>query len=308
MLPFVMMPRPLQESNVVNKAGTAGFLGRAYDPYYLFPPGDDMDMDKMGRVNVDDLKLRTEVSLPRLERRARLRDLVTEQMPDLEKAVKKYDLNAYYDTALNLISSGRARDAFDLNKESSALRDRYGRNTFGQCCMLARRLIEAGTRVVEVIWPKVANSDNHSWDVHTGLSDRMRKQSAPMLDAGLSGLISDMDDRGLLDETLVVVIGEFGRSPQRGVSTSGNSNTDDGRDHWPYCYTACVAGAGIRRGAVYGESDQTASAPSRDPVHPIELVATMYYALGINPATIVYNHLNQPRELVKAEPVTRLFG
>lgn len=308
MLPFVMMPRPLQESNVVNKAGTAGFLGRAYDPYYLFPPGDDMDMDKMSRVNVDDLKLREEVSLQRLERRARLRDLVSAQMPDIEAAVKKYDLNSYYSTAMNLVSSGRARDAFDLKKESEEMRDRYGRNTFGQCCLLARRLVEAGTRVVEVIWPKVANSDNHSWDVHTGLSDRMRKQSAPMLDAGLSALISDMSDRGLLDETLVVAIGEFGRSPQRGVSTSGNSNSDDGRDHWPYCYTACVAGAGIRRGYVHGESDQTASAPKKDPVHPIELVATMYHALGINPGSIVMNHLNQPRELVKADPVTKLFG
>jgi hypothetical protein len=308
MLPFVMMPRPLQESNVVNKAGTAGFLGRAFDPYYLFPPGDDMDLDKMSRINVDDLKLRDEISLPRLERRARLRDLVSAQMPDVEKAVKKYDLDSYYQTALNLIRSGRARDAFDLTKETDAMRDRYGRNTFGQCCLLARRLVEAGTRVVEVIWPKVANSDNHSWDVHTGLSDRMRKQSAPLLDAGLSALISDLDDRGLLEETLVVAIGEFGRSPQRGVSTSGNSNSDDGRDHWPYCYTACVAGAGIKRGAVYGESDQTASAPKKDPVHPIELLATMYYSLGINPGTIVYNHLNQPREIVKADPVTKLFA
>jgi uncharacterized protein (DUF1501 family) len=209
---------------------------------------------------------------------------------------------------LSLIISGRAREAFDLKKEPDSLRDRYGRNTFGQCCLLARRLIEAGTRVVEVIWPKVANSDNHSWDVHTGLSQRMRNQSAPMLDAGLSTLLADLDDRGLLDETLVVAVGEFGRSPQRGVSTSGNSNSDDGRDHWPYCYTACIAGAGIKRGAIYGKSDQTGSAPVENPVHPTELLATMYYALGIDPMTIVYNHLNQPRELVKAEPVTALFG
>lgn len=306
MLPFVMMPRPLQESNVVNKSGTAGFLGRAYDPYYLFPPGDDMDMGKMNKIRVDDLQLR--VPAGQLQRRARLRELVNAGMPDIDKAVAKYDLNEYYDSALNLILSGRARDAFDLDKESAALRDRYGRNTFGQCCLLARRLVEAGTRVVEVIWPKVANSDNHSWDVHSGLTNRMKNQSAPMLDSGLSSLIADLDDRGLLDETLVVAIGEFGRSPQRGVSTSGNSNSDDGRDHWPYCYTACVAGAGIKRGFVYGESDQTASAPLRDPVHPIELLATMYHAIGINPETIVYNHLNQPRELVKAQAVTGLFG
>jgi uncharacterized protein (DUF1501 family) len=305
MLPFVMMPRPLQESNVVNKAGTAGFLGRAYDPYYLFPPGDDMDMNKMDNINIDDLKLRT--SETRLSRRARLRELINDGMPVIDKATAKYDLNEYYDSALNLISSGRARDAFDLNKEDDAMRERYGRNTFGQCCLLARRLVEAGTRVVEVVWPKVANSDNHSWDVHKGLTKRMRDQSSPMLDAGLSGLLSDLDDRGMLDETLVVAVGEFGRSPQRGVSTSGNSNEDDGRDHWPYCYTACLAGAGIGRGRVYGKSDQTASAPHEKPVHPTELLATMYHAVGLDPATIVYNHLNQPRELVKAEPVTAIF-
>ncbi len=308
MLPFVMMPRPLQESNVVNKAGTAGFLGRAFDPYYLFPPGDDMDMDKMSKINIDDLRLRPEVTTNRLQRRARLRELINEGMPQIDQAVAKYDLDKYYDSALNLIISGRAREAFDLGKESDATRDMYGRNTFGQCCLLARRLVEAGTRVVEVIWPKVANSDNHSWDVHTGLTARMQNQAAPMLDAGLAGLLTDLDQRGLLDETLVVAIGEFGRSPQRGVSTSGNSNSNDGRDHWPYCYTACVAGAGIRRGAVYGKSDATASAPLEKPVHPIELLATIYHAVGINPQSIVYNHLNQPRELVKAEAVTALFG
>ena len=308
MLPFVMMPRPLQESNVVNKAGTAGFLGRAYDPYYLFPPGDDMDLNKMEKIRVDDLTLRQEVSEGRLGRRARLRELINDGMPEIDKAVAKYDLDKYYDSALSLIMSGRAREAFSLNKESNEMRERYGRNTFGQCCLLARRLVEAGTRVVEVIWPKVANSDNHSWDVHTGLTDRMKKQSAPMLDSGLSALIADLDERGLLEETLVVALGEFGRSPVRGVSTSGNSNSNDGRDHWPYCYTAVVAGAGTKRGFVLGKSDQTGSAPLENPVHPIELLATIYHAVGINPQTIVYNHLNQPRELVKAEPVTKLFA
>ncbi len=117
------------------------------------------------------------------------------------------------------------------------MRDRYGRNTFGQSCLLARRLVEAGTRVVEVIWPKVANSDNHSWDVHTGLTKRMKTSPAPCSTRACPPLIADLDERGLLDETLVVAVGEFGRSPKRGVSTSGNSNSDDGRDHWPYCYT-----------------------------------------------------------------------
>src|SRR5581483_6199264 len=188
----------------------------------------------------------------------RLRETIEAAMPDVDKAVEKYNLDDYYQRALNLIVSGRARNAFDLRQETEKMRDRYGRNTFGQSCLLARRLIEAGTRVVEVIWPKVANSDNHSWDVHVGLSGRMKHQSGPMLDAGLSTLLADMDERGLLADTLVVAVGEFGRSPQRGVSTSGNGNSPDGRDHWPYCYTAVVAGAGVKRGFVYGRSDKTA--------------------------------------------------
>jgi hypothetical protein len=307
MLPFVMMPRPLQESGVVNKGGTAGFLGRAYDPYYLFPPGDDMDMTKMDRIKTDDLKLRVEVPSDRLGRRAKLRDQINRGMPGLEKATKKYDLNEYYEKALGLVLSGKARNAFDLSKESDVTKEKYGKNTFGQSCLLARRLIEAGTRFVEVNWPKVANSDNHSWDVHVGLSKRMKDQAAPLLDAGLSALIADLDQRGLLAETLVVAVGEFGRSPQRGVSTSGNDNNDDGRDHWPYCYTACMAGAGIKRGFVYGKSDKTASAPVDNPTHPKDLLATIYHSMGIDPGTIVYNHLNQPRELVQGDVITNIL-
>ncbi len=308
MLPFVMMPRPLQESGVVGKSGTAGFLGRAYDPYYLYPSGDDMDMNKMDRIKVEDLERRPEVSAARLERRAKLRELIDQGMPDIEKATAKYSLDSYYDKALGLILSGRARDAFDLKKETDAMRDRYGRNTFGQSCLLARRLVEAGTRVVEVIWPKVANSDNHSWDMHVDLTKRIKTQAAPMLDSALAALISDLDEKGLLAETLVVAVGEFGRSPQRGVSTSGNGNSPDGRDHWPYCYTACLAGTGVKRGFVYGKSDKTASAPLENPVHPTELLATIYHAVGISPGTIVYNHLNQPREMVQGQPVPALFA
>lgn len=308
MLPFVMLPRPLQESNVIGKGGSAGFLGKSFDPYTLYPDGDDMDMKKMERIKIDDLQLRPDVFAVRLERRAKLREIVNAKMPDINNAVKDFELDTYYDQALNLIVSGRAREAFSLSSESEVLRDRYGRNTFGQSCLLARRLVEAGTRVVEVIWPKVANSDNHSWDHHSGLTERMRDRSGPMLDAGLSSLIEDLDDRGLLDETLVVAIGEFGRSPQRGVSTSGNNNSADGRDHWPYCYTAVVAGAGTKRGYVHGKSDKTASAPLEDPVHPIELLASIYHSVGIAPDTIVYNHLNQPRELVKAEALSALYA
>src|SRR3954471_7160913 len=134
MLPFVMLPRPLQESNVIGKGGTAGFLGKAFDPYTLFPDGDDMDMAKMDRIKVDDLQLRPEVFSVRLERRARLRDALNAGMPVLEKATADYNLNEYYDRALRLVISGRAREAFNIAAEPDKIRDMYGRNTFGQSC------------------------------------------------------------------------------------------------------------------------------------------------------------------------------
>jgi uncharacterized protein (DUF1501 family) len=308
MLPYVMMPRPLQESSIIGKGGTAGFLGRAYDPYYLYPTGDDMDMKKMDRISVDDLQLRKEIPLARLKRRANLREKINAGLKDLDQAVSQYALNEYYGKALELVLSGKAREAFNLKAEKKETRERYGENTFGQSCLLARRLIEAGTRVVQVNWPKVANSNNHSWDVHVGLTKRMKTQNSPMLDAGLSGLISDLDERGLLDETLVVAVGEFGRSPKRGVSTSGNTNSDDGRDHWPYCYTSVVAGAGAKRGLIYGKSDATGSSPVDNPVHPIDLVATIYHSIGLNPRRTIYNHIGQPREMVKADAVTPILA
>ena len=308
MLPYVMMPRPLQESNIIGKAGTAGFLGRAYDPYYLYPPGGDMDMRKMDKISIDDLRLRKDVGQKRLTRRAKLRDKINAGLKDLDRATAKFALGEYYEKALSLILSGRARDAFNLGAEKKATRAKFGNNTFGDCCLLARRLIEAGTRVVQINWPKVANSDNHSWDVHSGLTKRMKTQNSPMLDAGLAALITDLDERGLLQETLVVAVGEFGRSPKRGVSTSGNVNSSDGRDHWPYCYTSVIAGAGVKRGIVYGKSDNTGSSPIEHPVHPKQLLATIYHSVGMKPRRTIYNHVNQPREMVKADALTGILG
>src|SRR5687768_14656327 len=134
MLPFVMLPRPLQESNVVGKAGNAGFLGKSFDPYTLYPDGDDLDNTKLDRISVDDLKLRPEVFANRLERRAKLRDTINAGMPEIEKAVAEYNLNEYYTRALSLVISGKAREAFDLERETPKTREMYGRNTFGQSC------------------------------------------------------------------------------------------------------------------------------------------------------------------------------
>src|SRR4051812_27720622 len=303
MLPFVMLPRPLQESNVIGKGGSAGFLGAAADPYYLF-------QDPAQEMNISDLALRQGITAARMSHRASMLEKVNAQMPEIEKAVAEHALDDYDKKALELVISGRARKEFDLHEEKKEVREKYGMHTFGQSCLLARRLIEAGTRVVQVNWPAVANGNPtiDAWDTHASNFGPLKDLHCPKLDSALPALLEDLDSRGLLKDTVVLAIGEFGRSPKMGVSTSGNTNGPDGRDHWPYCYTGLIAGAAIARGAVYGKSDKTASSPADNPVHPIELLATVYHAMGIDPHTMVKNHLDQPRELVQAEPVVDLFG
>lgn len=302
-LPFVELPRPLQESGIIGKGGAAGFLGKAYDPYRLY-------QDPAEKVTLEDLSLRKEIPAERLKDRFELLKGINESMPDLEKALNASAVDEYYGKAYDLVLSGKARDAMDLTKESAKMRERYGMHTFGQSVLMSRRLIEAGTKFVQVNWPSVANGDpeKSSWDTHAANFGPLKNLHCPKLDSALSALLEDMDQRGLLKETMVIAIGEFGRSPRIGVSTSGNSNAPDGRDHWPYCYSAVVAGAGIGRGIQYGESDATASSPKEKPVHPNDLLATMYYALGIDPDMEILNHLKQPRELVKGKIVTELFA
>ncbi|MBY0502833.1 MAG: DUF1501 domain-containing protein [Bryobacteraceae bacterium] len=302
-LPFVELPRPLQESGIIGKGGAAGFLGKAYDPYRMY-------QDPVKPIQLEDLSLRKDVPADRLKDRFALLKGINHSMPELEKALDSYAIDEYYGKAYDLVLSGKARDAFDLSKEKDTMRERYGLHTFGQSTLMARRLIEAGTKFVQVNWPSVANGDPEtaSWDTHAANFGPLKNLHCPKLDRSLSALLEDMDQRGMLKETMVVAIGEFGRSPKIGVSTSGNSNAPDGRDHWPYCYSAVVAGAGIARGVQYGESDATASSPKEKPVHPNDLLATVYYALGVDPDMEIRNHLNQPRELVKGKIVSDLFG
>jgi hypothetical protein len=302
-LPFVELPRPLQESGIIGKGGAAGFLGKAYDPYRLY-------QDPAKPIQLDDLALRKEVPPERLKDRFELLKGINGSMPEIEKALNQQAIDEYYGKALDLVLSGKARDAFDLSKEKPATRERYGLHTFGQGLLLSRRLIEAGTRFVQMNWPSVANgnAETDSWDTHAANFRPLKNLHCPKLDRALSALLDDMHHSGLLKETIVVAIGEFGRSPRLGVSTSGNSNSPDGRDHWPYCYSAIVAGAGIAGGMQYGESDQTASSPKDKPVHPNDLLATVYYSLGIDPDMEIRNHLNQPRELVKGKVITDLWA
>ena len=302
MLPFVEMPRPLQESNVIGKGGAAGYLGKAFDPYRLY-------QDPNKEIRLEDLTMRPEVTPERLKDRVTLLKGINGSMKELEKAVSGYALNEYYEKAYDLVLSGKARDAFDLTKETEKVRDRYGRTTFGQGALLARRLVEAGTRFVQLNWPAVANGNPEvdSWDTHAANFGPLKNLHCPVLDRSLSALIEDLDQRGLFKDTLLVAIGEFGRSPRIGVSTSGNTNAPDGRDHWPYCYTGIIGGAGVKRGFQYGKSDAQGSAPSENPVHPADLVATIYHTLGIDPSMQILNDLKQPRALVEGKPVHGLF-
>lgn len=302
MLPFVELPRPLQESNIIGKGGAAGFLGKAYDPYRLY-------QDPNKPIQIEDLTLRSDVPPERLKQRFYLLKGINESMPELERTLSSYALDEYYQKAYDLLLSGRARAAFDLDQERPEVRERYGRTTFGQGALLARRLVEAGTRFVQLNWPAVANGNPEvdAWDTHAANFGPLKNLHCPVLDKALSALLEDLAQKGLLSETMVVAVGEFGRSPRLGVSTSGNTNAPDGRDHWPYCYTALIAGGGVRGGELYGKSDATGSSPLESPVHPTQLVATVYYALGINPSLEVLNDLNQPRPLVPGEPLMKLF-
>ncbi|MEC9352567.1 MAG: DUF1501 domain-containing protein, partial [Planctomycetota bacterium] len=203
---------------------SGGFLGVNYDPFSVASPDRPLENTTVPAGGA------------RLGRALGLLNKLEGEFAGAGAADRVKEHRALYAKARKLATS-KQLEAFKISAESEKNRELYGAGSFGKGCLLARRLVEAGTRVVEVVWPKVANSDNHSWDVHVGLPKRMKDQSAPMLDGGLSGLITDLDQRGMLDETMVVAVGEFGRSPNKGVSTSGNSNDASGRDHWPYCYT-----------------------------------------------------------------------
>src|SRR5437764_1129655 len=195
MLPFVEMPRPLQESNVIGKGGSAGFLGKAYDPYRLY-------QDPNKPIKIDDLALRSDVGEGRLKGRFELLKGINASMKDLEKAVSSTAVDEYYAKAYDLVLSGKARSAFDLEQEPAAVRERYGRTTFGQGALLARRLVEAGTRLVQLNWPAVANGNPEvgAFDTHAANFGPLKNLHCPILDRTLSALLEDLDQRGLLNE------------------------------------------------------------------------------------------------------------
>jgi hypothetical protein len=300
-LSYAAVCGPVMEGSVVGLAQAAGVLGAAHDPFTVY-------QDATQPIKLEEFSLPAEIPLGRFAARAELWNATGRSLET--PAAKTYD--AYHDKALALIQSQRVSQAFALESEAASVRERYGMTRFGQSCLLARRLIEAGTRFVQVTWP--ARSDDEpaagpdgSWDTHRNNFPMLREHRCPVFDRSLSALIADMADRGLLARTLVVAIGEFGRSPKIGAPTTDNVGPG-GRDHWPECYSFLIAGGGVQPGRAFGESDKFGAYPKTAAMHPYDLVSTLHHALGIDPAQHYQDHLNRPRRLVqKGRPVVELF-
>jgi len=250
--PYVCVP------NVPNEFAGSGYLSSSFGPFAL---GNDPSRSDF---KVRDLNLASGVDAERFVRRKSALEIVNQNFTSATSADNVSAMGTFYERAYGLLDSPAAREAFDISKEDNALRDRYGRNEAGQRLLMARRLVEAGVRLVTVTYG--------GWDMHVQITNSMRR-TMPPLDVALATLLDDLSQRGLLDETLVIVSSEFGRTPK--------INPDAGRDHWPKVFSTMVAGGGIKGGMIYGSSDATASEPENDPVRPEDLATTMYQLLGI---------------------------
>lgn len=283
----------------------AGWLGRGWDPVTTaIEKRDSKDnpyfrdcTDEELQYQIQGLVAQQELSLNRLNRRRSLLSQFDEQRRrwDTNEIASVY--NSFQQQALELVTSEKTRNALDIRQEPAKLRDSYGRNLFGQSTLMARRLIEAGSRFVTVHWDC---PDGYSWDSHRTSND-VKNHLIPGLDMALSSLLTDLDERGLLDETLVVCMGEMGRTP--------TANGSWGRNHWSTLFPAVLAGAGIRGGVLYGESDRDAAYAITPPTAPEDLAATIYLALGIDPEVRVPDRQGRPVSLLEeGQPLTELFG
>jgi len=258
----------------------ASFLGKEHDPLVVLRDPNEPDF------SLPELSLPKGISYERLTARRELQKIVDAQSKLLDYSAEARGIEGYYEKALAMLHSERMRKAFDLSAEPQKVRDAYGRTTYGQSCLLARRLIEAGVKFVTVNFAQSIGGQSTTeggWDTHgfnnTKMFPIIEKYHLPMTEQTLPTLLTDMDERGLLDDTLVVWVGEFGRTPK--------INKNASRDHWPQCYTALLAGGGTKRGFVHGASDKNGEHPAEKPVRPDDLAATMYRLLGIRPETEV---------------------
>lgn len=280
--------------NVTPSGQTAGFLGPQWNPEVFV--GDPAEPT----YEIESLR-KTDITPVQLGRRQSLLSQIEQRFHRLDSSFNTYD--SFQQQAFDLLTSGTARQAFDIAQEPDTVRDRYGRNRWGQSVLLARRLVEAGVRLVHVHWPREPGdnaSDNPLWDTHAQNADRVEDVLCPMFDVGFSALIEDLDQRGLLDETLVVTIGEFGRTPK--------INSKGGRDHWGSVFSFAMAGAGISGGQVYGSSDKTGGFPASNRVQPGDLTATMFHLLGVSHQGHFLDAQDRPHRLTGGEPIWQMIG
>ena len=297
--PFVVLPQTMGRGGGNLPNGQAGgFLGKSHDPFAL-----NADPSK-DNFQVPDLLPPADIGTVRLDRCPRLRDLVDDTGKSLDASDNAKLLDSNFETAYRMMTSAQAREAFDLSKEPASVRDRYGRTRFGQCCLLARRLVESGVRFV-TINTFLTVFDEITWDIHGSKPftsiEGMKNDVAPMYDQAYSALISDLVERGMLDDTLVCNLAEFGRTPR--VNPAG------GRDHWPQCFTTYFAGGGVQGGHVVGRSDPIGGVPDERPCDPGNIVATIFRSLGYNLESHLPGPAGRPFPLVDfgKQPIDELF-
>jgi Protein of unknown function (DUF1501) len=290
-LPHVALPHVMY--NVVQLPGqTAGFLGPSYERFQI------TDDPNAPQFDVSSLKLPNDVTADRLKVRNKLMSVIDRQAASPPETRGRKSLEEYYGKAFALLRSDAVRHSLDIAKEPAPLRDRYGRNTLGQSMLLARRLVESGVRFVNVN-DRIHNGQDANWDSHQSVFPRHRDHLLPPADQALSALLEDLDSRGLLERTLVVAQGEFGRSPR--------INHSAGRDHWPHVYSVILAGGGVQGGRVLGSSDKIGAYPATDPVSPGDLAATIFTSFGLDPSHEVRDFTGRPWRLAEGRRLTALF-
>ena len=288
--PHVVLPETMGRGGGNLPNGQAGgFLGKAYDPFALMADPSKKDF------KVPDLLPPDSIGTARLDRRKRMREIVDSTIKSFETSETARQMDDNFQSAYRLMTSPEARDAFDLTKEPEAVRERYGMNRFGQCCLMARRLIEAGVRFV-TINSFLTVFDEITWDIHgtkpfTSV-EGMKNIVAPMYDQGYSALIEDLFQRGMLEDTMVCNLAEFGRTPK--VNPAG------GRDHWPQCFTVYFAGGGVQGGRAIGASDPIGAVPADRPTEPPDVVATIFHSLGLKIDSHLPGPAGRPFPLVDA--------
>src|SRR5262245_47835018 len=302
-VPAVQLSRPVVGDLAIPMPGLgAGFLGAACDPLTVTAD------PNQPRLEVEGLGPPADVPAQRLGRRRSLLRAVDGARGGLHGRPEVERLDRLAQRALDLVTSAEARWAFALDREPARVRDRYGRHTPGQSLLLARRLVEAGVRLVTVYWGGALNAPDDYWDTHRGNIPKQRDRLLPQFDQCLSALLEDLDCRGLLATTLVVSMSEFGRTPRLGQATGDNGTDATGRDHWPQCYSILLAGGGTRGGAVVGRSDRHAAYPTERATAPEDVLASLYHALGIDRDQELTDRLGRPSPVTRGEVVRELFG